>query len=391
LVWINVYKTWRDDELRVKPWIASVLGLLIVGLAVPSVASVAAKSVTTLNLFDDGDTNIEGLWNLLIPQYEKLHPNIKIHLIWLGNGNENTVWSRMVASVSARKPDPIDITDASLIGQGELINFWVKDTTADLPNVKLVNPDDLEVNLGQAVPYRGSEVVLAYNSTTVKNPPTTLNQLISWIEANPGKFTYCNPADGGSGDAFVQAMVERGLSAKDDAEFRGTVYNPKLESLWTKNLQFLAQLGKDTYRSGYYPNSNTGVITLLAQGAIQMATVWSDEGTAALTSGELPKTIKLTQLKTPFYGGPSSLAVPKNSAHVADAMAFVNWVLEPAQQVTIMNFVAGFPGIEWKYLPKSEQAKFKSVEAPYLYGMSGKYDTDMAADWQKVVAGGSKG
>jgi putative spermidine/putrescine transport system substrate-binding protein len=379
--------------LRAKPWLVSVLGLMVVGLAAPSATAVSAKSVTTLNLFDDGDTNIEQLWNLLIPQYEKLHPNIKINLIWNQHGtDDNAIYARMVASMQAHKADPFDITDAGFIEQGQLAHEFVTISLKSVPNLKYVDPAIVAENLDQSAPYRGSEVVLAYNSATVKNPPATLNQVISWIEANPGKFDYADPSVAGSGDAFVQAITERGFTTQQLAEFQSaTAYNPKLESIWKNGLDFLAKLGKDTYRGGYYPDGNTQILTLLAQGAIQMATVWSDQGTAALISGQLPKTVKLEQLKTPFYGSPTTIAVPKNSAHVADALAFINWVLAPAQQVTIMNYVSGFPGIEWKYLPASERAKFKTVEAPYFTGMSAKYDSDLVEQWQTVVADAAKG
>ena len=54
------------------------------------------------------------------------------------------------------------------------------------------------------VPYRGSSVIIAYNSTKISNPPTTLQGLYDWIKANPGQFTYNTPDTGGSGQFFVE-------------------------------------------------------------------------------------------------------------------------------------------------------------------------------------------
>jgi putative spermidine/putrescine transport system substrate-binding protein len=385
-----------DCEVRARVLIAAALSMILVGISSVHVAPVSAQSAQsapiTLTLFDDGDVNIQQLWqNVLFPEYEKLHPNIKLNLVFDQHGTDDAaIYARMVASIQAHKADPFDIIDAGFIGEAALARELVPLTPKAVPNLKLVDPPLLRQVLGQAVPYRGSEVVLAYNSQFVKNPPKTLDQLITWIQHNPGKFAYCNPADGGSGDAFVQAVVLRGLSANQVAAFQSaTSYRPKLESAWNKNLKFLATLGKDTYRGGYYANGNTQVIQLLAQGAVQMATVWSDMGTAALEQGQLPKTVKLIQLKDPFYGSPAYLAVPKNSAHIAAAEAFMNWVLEPKQQIAIMNSIAGFPGIEWKYLPKAQQAEFASVEAPYKPGMASRYNKDMVDLWQKIVASAS--
>ena len=47
-------------------------------------------------------------------------------------------------------------------------------------------------------------VLLAYDSTKVTAPPKTLDELIAWIKANPGKFTYNSPSTGGSGGSFVR-------------------------------------------------------------------------------------------------------------------------------------------------------------------------------------------
>lgn len=379
--------------MRARTWIASALSLLMVGLAVPAVvpATAATNATTTINVFDDGDTNIQQLFLNLGAQYHKLHPNINVNVIFNQHGlDDNSIYSRLAASAQAGKPAPFDITDGSFFSKGAAAGLWVKLGTKAVPNLKLVNPTLIRDNLYMAAPYRGSEVVLAYNSATVKNPPHTLAGLVNWIKANPGQFDYCNPSDGGSGDAFVQAMLSMGLpKATLTALQNPNKYTASIESAWTKNLQNLAALGKDIYRHGYYPPGNTNVLNLLAQGAIQMATVWSDQSTAALKAGQLPKTVKLLQLKTPFYGGAVPLYVVKNSPHVAAAEAFLNWILAPKQQLFIMNSVSGFPGIEWKYLPAKARAQFASVEAPYFPGFAGQYDSDLHTDWQKVVAGAS--
>ena len=46
-------------------------------------------------------------------------------------------------------------------------------------------------------------MLLAYNPNKVPNPPKTLDELLAWIKANPGRFTYNSPKTGGSGGAFV--------------------------------------------------------------------------------------------------------------------------------------------------------------------------------------------
>lgn len=378
--------------MKARALVLSALGLVVMaGLSVPALMPVSAKTATTINVYDDGDTNIDQLFTNLGARYHKLHPDVNVNVIFNQHGvDDNAIYARLAASQKAGRPAPFDLTDAGFIAQGELVDMWTRIGTAAIPNARLVAPNLIQENLHQAVPYRGSEVVLAYNSTTVKNPPHTLAQLLAWIRANPGKFDYCNPADGGSGDAFVQAVATMGLkpAVLNRLESPGH-YTPATESAWSTNLKTLAGLGKDMYRGGFYPGGNTQVLQLLAQGAIQMATVWSDQSTAALKAGQLPKTVKLLQRKDPFSGGAVNLAIPRNSAHVAAAEAFVNWMLEPAQQVYIMNSISGFPGIEWKYLPAAARAQFAAVAGPYVNGLASQYSADLTAAWQNTVAGAS--
>jgi len=48
------------------------------------------------------------------------------------------------------------------------------------------------------MPYNAAQVVFTYNNATVKSPPLTMKNLLAWVKANPGQFTYALPlqADG---------------------------------------------------------------------------------------------------------------------------------------------------------------------------------------------------
>src|SRR5256885_17238166 len=86
-------------------------------------------------------------------------------------------------------------------------------TKATAPNIKHVNSDLLVPVKGAAIPYRGSSVVLAYDTNHVKTPPKTLSALLDWVRANPGKFTYNSPNTGGSGYSFAETVVDSLLNA----------------------------------------------------------------------------------------------------------------------------------------------------------------------------------
>ena len=55
--------------VRAAKLVSAALGLFVLGISLPSVMPVSAQTSTTLNVFDDGDTNIEQLFTDLGAQY----------------------------------------------------------------------------------------------------------------------------------------------------------------------------------------------------------------------------------------------------------------------------------------------------------------------------------
>lgn len=347
----------------------------------------AGPPAGSITVFSQGDVNVENLWQkVLIPRYEKKFPEDRINLVFTTNSAENTdVYDELAASAKAGKSSSFDLLDGAVPAEAAPAGLLTPITTSEIPAASEVDPSAFKVVDGDAIPLRGSEVLLAYNSQAVKNPPKTLNDLISWIHAHPGEFSYCNPSDGGSGAAFVEAVLSKYTPAAENLKMQ-LGYSPSAEKYWAKGLQVLKSLTPDVFQQ-QYPNSNTGVITLLASGAIEMGTVWSDQGTTALDDGELPSVIKLTEITPPLEGGPDYLGVPKNIPQAKKELAyqFINWALQPDQQVAIVRAMHGTPAIEFKYLPAKTAQLFAdystSPELPY----SANTGADMNSKWTSVV------
>jgi putative spermidine/putrescine transport system substrate-binding protein len=109
---------------------------------------------------------------------------------------------------------------------------------------------------------------------------------------------------------------------------------------------------------------------------------------AALADGGLPSTVELTTITNPsFTGGAAYLGIPVNAAHKDAALKLVNWVLEPAQQETIVKVLAGYPAIKTSLLSASVQSKFSGLDTSNLRaGYSTEMATDMNSLWQQKVA-----
>jgi putative spermidine/putrescine transport system substrate-binding protein len=347
-----------------------------------------ASSGTTIVVYASGDVNVQQLWqNNIIPNFEKTNKGIYVKFIFSEHGTDDgTTLARIGAAVKGRHWPGVDLVDGGLVNTMALSGLDQPVSKATAPNLKKVNTDLLTPVKGAAIPYRGSSVVLAYNTDHVKSPPKTLSALLDWIKANPGKFTYNSPNSGGSGYAFAETVVDSTLSAGMLKQMDAG-YDPSLESNWKQGLDQLHSLNKYMYGNGVYPNGNAAVLTLLGQGQIWMAPVWSDQALTALGNGQLGSNIKLTQISSPsFTGGAAYLAVPKTARHKKVLYKFVNYVLSPAAQQMIVNVMAGFPAIDVKYMGDAIQSKFQDVSANVLRPtFQTKMGNDFKAAWQQSV------
>ena len=347
-----------------------------------------ANAGTTIVIYASGDVNVQNLWqNNIIPNFEKTNKGIYVKFIFSEHGTDDgTTLARIGAAVKGRHWPGIDLVDGGLVTTLALAGLNQPVSKATAANVKKVNPDLLAPVKGAAIPYRGSSVVLAYNSDKVSSPPRTLSALLDWIRANPGKFTYNSPNTGGSGYSFAETVVDSLLSPAILKQM-DQGYDPSLQSNWKPGLDLLHSLNKYMYGNGVYPNGNAAVLQLLGQGQIWVAPVWSDQSLTALKTGQLGPNIKLTQISNPsFTGGAAYLAVPKTARHKKVLYKFVNYILSPAAQQMIVDVMSGFPAIDIKYMGDSIKQKFQDVSANTLRPTyQTKMGNDFKAAWQQSV------
>lgn len=360
----------------------------------PTVAPAAttaaqASGPVTINHYLSGDVNIRDLWSkTLIPAYQKVNPSVTINVTFSEHGSgDSTTYDRIAAAKQAGKPSGVDSWETgNYLLQGGQAGLIQKVTPAEIPNLAKVPPAVVGQYSSFGVPYRGSSVVLAYNSKDVSTPPTTLDALLTWIKANPGKFTYNPPDTGGSGSAFVTRVLMMGIPDADLNLFQ-TGYDQAKESEWDKGWATLKDLNSAIYNHGFYPKGNVPVLQTLGKGAVSVAPVWSDMGMQYLNQKLLPPEVKLLQIDPPFSGGGAFIGVVADSQHKPAVYSWLNWVLTPEPQQMIINTIQGYPGLDWKYMPESVQQKFASIAKNFSFGFSAKFSNDMNQQWYEKVAG----
>ncbi len=342
----------------------------------------------TFTFASGGDVNIQDLWQkTLLPAWKTACPSVTINFTFdTHSANANLDVAKVGAALKAGKEPSVDLTDnfsqaAVQAGIAEPV------TATDVPSLVNVSADQLAAQQNSAVPFRGSAVLLAYDSTKITAPPTTLDALVAWIKANPGKFTYNSPATGGSGSSFVQTVVAAGIPA-DALTKMQTSYDAALDANFAPGLAALKELTPSVYQQTY-PQGNQAVLDLLGKGEIEMAPVWSDQFLSAQKGGTLGAQYKVVQISEPsFTGGSTFLTIIKGSKHKAAAAAFVNWLLQPEQQATIVTTIAGFPAIPIDALPSDAQGAFAGIDTQDLRPeFESKTNADLQKQWAATVSG----
>ena len=369
--------------------LVSMLLLMVVGAS----SLVAQEQRKEIYVYTDSDTNISDWWtNVVIPGFEAEHPEYDVVLTivrGVGGGNDDLA-NRALAALQTGEDPQVDYFETMGV---EEVKDWldndlfVEITEDNVPNI--ANVVEATNRLPQEIPYRGSQVLLAYDSEFVpeEEVPKTYADLIQWIKDHPGEFVYNRPDRGGSGQAMVTRAIFE-VTGQDPSLFVPGEFDEALVDQFPKAWDLLSSIHEDIYEEGAYPAGNTPVLELFANGSVHMITAWSDQALQAMNNGLLPETTKLAQLQDlPFTGGYAYSAIPSNAGNLEGALALANYVLSEEVQQSIVEEIGGFPAISWEGLPAELQTQFSDVitdTVPTWPG--GDYGAAMVEGWYNNVA-----
>lgn len=360
----------RRSRLLTATTIASIAAFAVAGCAQSSTQSAQTSSTggKALTVFISGDTNVQDLWTKsLVPAFEKANPGytVTVNLDLHGQHDSQTV-AKLTSATQQKKNPGFDLVDGGFVPQLSEAKLLTSVSKSNLKGLADVPSDIVKAAGAGGIPYRASSVLLAYDSKTVSSPPKTLDDLLKWVKDHPGKFTYNTPDSGGSGQSFVTTVLDKNVSVSDRKKMV-VGYKQSLQTSWEKGFATLASLNPYIYQKGVYPNGNEQVLSLLSSGQISMAPVWSDQFITGQKNGQIPATIKYTQISNPsLTGGAAYLGIPKASKNQVGALKLANFVLSSKAQVLMTSSVAGYPVVPLSTLPKDVQAKFKDTDTDKL-------------------------
>ena len=239
-----------------------------------------------------------------------------------------------------------------------------------LPNNKLVNWNNQAIANDFGVPVDGCESpwnrahsVFAYDTATMAKPPMSIGELIEWIKANPGMFTYPAPPDF-TGSAFVRHVFYYAAGGAEN--LLGPFDQAKYDAAASKAWKILNDLEPFLWREGKtYPANPSALTQLFANTEIAIYFNYNPANIAKeVTNGVFPETVRTYRMDDGNIGNTNYTIIPYNSPNKAAALVLQNVLLSgEAQLEKAKPEVWGTnPGIEMDRTASAIFAAFNAIE-----------------------------
>ena len=281
--------------------------------------------------------------------------------------------------------------------QGDLV--WCG-YTSTLPNTALINWDNPAIANDFGVPVEGCEVpwnraqfAFAYDSATLTEPPRTIPELLAWIKANPGQFTYAAPPDF-NGSAFVRHVFYHAAGGAD--QLLGPFDQAKFDAAATKTWAILNEIEPYLWREGAtYPTTITQLNELFANSEVALTFNYDPaQFGLAVASGQFAETVRSYGLTDGTIGNTNYIAIPFNSPNKAAAMVLQNLLLSEAAQLEKAKpeVWGASPAIEMDRTSAAAQTVFAAIARPVSVVSDAELGQhalpELQADWIAAIEQG---
>ena len=209
----------------------------------------------------------------------------------------------------------------------------------ELPNFKYVDTEGKPTTLvdfaeptdGLESPWGMAQLTFFGDGAKIFAPPKSMDELVAFAKANPGRVTYPAPPDF-HGTTFVKQALYESITdqsflplAADSVEFHRAV---------APLFDLLDSLHPHLWRKGeQFPQSQAQLKQMLADGELLMALTFNPNEPANLVaSGELPQSTVAWQHRAGTIGNTHFVAIPVNSMATAGAQVVANFLLSPEAQ-----------------------------------------------------------
>jgi putative spermidine/putrescine transport system substrate-binding protein len=350
-------------------------GAAISVLALGSTAAMAQvpalpKSPVTINIVDVAG-NL-ALTQDAIEAYQKAHPNL-VSKFNFTKAPAPELPGKLKAMQAAGRSD-IDMvltgTDflAAGIEQGVLMKILPADASK-FPNLMAnyqpaaAKMQELAGDYGIEVTFMPAGPLLEYNPATVKDVPTTPQELLTWCKAHPNRLIYARPANSGPGRTFLMGLPYL-LGDKDPKD---PVHG------WDKTWAYLQELNSCIE---YYPSGTGAVMKELGEGSRDMTPTVTGWDLNPRALGIVPKSFKVVPFKgMTWVNDAHYMVIPKGVApdKVAVVLDLMAYLLTPHAQAYTYDEGYFYPGpavkgVTLAMAPAKSQQSIKEYGRPEYDG-----------------------
>lgn len=353
----------------------------------------SADGKETITLWASGSQNVGDIYETLVEEFNTNSEyadkyQVDFQFMLSGTGTQSLTDMLIAAHKAGQTNTDYDIVDLGGDDLSKVVSqageeMLVKLDKSKIPNASKVSAEST-VATDYVQPYRGTTVIMAYDSEKVENPPKTVDELVVWMEENPGRFAYNAPGTGGAGDSFARSMVYNFMP-----EEAMTSDDTSWEEEWDEGFQFLADIHPYMYESGgsiVYPNKNQGTLDLLNQGEIDMCPNWADMVLSQRAQGTIKDSIKIYQIEPSLTGSLQSLAIPTFGSHEEGAYAFMDFMLSDTAQEILVKQMAAIPLVDTSNMDLTGYEDLMELDVSNFRIMSiGDLGTDFNTRWDSEI------
>ena len=218
---------------------------------------------------------------------------------------------------------------------------------------------------GMEAPWGMAQLTFFADKKRVPQAPLSLQALLAFARANPGRVSYPRPPDFHGTTFLKQALLE--LNTERSALYRPVTPDALARAsapLWA----FLDALHPQLWRAGrQFPNNASAVRQMMADGELLLALTFNpNEAANEIAAKRLPASVYSFQFSAGTVGNTHFLAIPFNASAKEGAQVLINFLMSPQAQARKADIAHwGDPTVlAMDKLTPAERARFAGGSLP---------------------------
>jgi putative spermidine/putrescine transport system substrate-binding protein len=205
-------------------------------------------------------------------------------------------------------------------------------------------------------------ICVCLSCRATSSPPESIAELIEWIKAHPGEFTYPAATDF-NGSVFIRHVFYHAAGGPEN--LLGDFNQTKFDAVAPKAWAILNDIKPHLWRQGKtYPNTITALQQLFANKEVALYFNY-DPAIFGINveNGIFPATTRSYGLKDGTIGNTNYVAIPYNSPNKAAAVVLANLLIsvEAQYEKAKPNVWGAAPGIDLSKVDAAKKSQFDKL------------------------------